>query len=570
MLDRKVFVIGLDGATFSLIKPWADKGHLPCLKSLMGRGVHGVLLSTPEPSSAQAWSSFMTGKNPGKHGLYYFVERQPGSYDLRLTNGNAREGRAVWGIVGDAGGKVITVNVPMTYPPEEVNGILISGMDAPGTKCQFVHPPELAQELEEAVGGYVIESNVSSLVRQNRKEEAILELKNSIDKRFKAVQYLMKRHPWSLFTVVFVGIDRVQHHFWKYMDSSYPYVKKEEARKYGSTILDMYKYMDGLVGRLMDELDEDTNIIIVSDHGAGASSNRSVYLNKWLQEEGFLSFKVRDKGPLLSGYYRLKSRILWRGKYWSRKFLPRGFKEAAKRTFPRLADRVKAPTLPSLIDWSHTRAYARETTPSIWINLRGREPEGTVTAGKEYHDVRDAVVERLMALKDPETGENVVARVIKKEEVYSGKHSDEAPDLLIQWNENRYIQRPSHSARGDQPIEIMGPRELEEAERATRPSGIHVPEGIFLAQGEGFQVGVEIPAQSIYDVAPTILYLYDLPIPEDMDGTVIESALQPDLLAQRPVRMGQDEGADAKTESDIYSASEEEEITDRLKGLGYL
>jgi predicted AlkP superfamily phosphohydrolase/phosphomutase len=261
---------------------------------------------------------------------------------------------------------------------------------------------------------------------------------------------------------------------------------------------------------------------------------------------------------------------LWQAKYSFRKFLPRQLKETAKRAFPRLADKVKAPTLPSLIDWNSTKAYSRETTPSIWINLRGRQPNGRVNEGREYNEVRNEIIEKLLKLADPETGEKVIGRVIKKEEVYTGKYLNDAPDLLIEWNQNKYIQRPSHSSQRDEPIQILNAKELKKAEMSTRPSGIHVPEGIFIIKGEGIKQGVELPPHRIYDIAPTILYLLDSPIPADMDGSVIDSAFKGEFLYKRANKTSQCEALRIKSESDIYSSTEQEEIRNRLEGLGYL
>ena len=204
------------------------------------------------------------------------------------------------------------------------------------------------------------------------------------------------------------------------------------------------------------------------------------------------------------------------------------------------------------------------------MNLQGREPNGIVNAGKEYDELRDRIIVGLLKLRDPETGENVVSHVIKKEDVYSGKYLFDVPDLLIQWKDNKYIHRPSHSSRNEEPIQILNAKELEEAEMTSRPSGIHVPEGIFMVKGKGFRKGAEIPPYNICDIAPTILYLYDLPVPADMDGAVIESAFQRDFLSKRPTKISEDETIEVKAESDIYSAPEEAEISKRLKGLGYL
>ncbi|GAG67317.1 unnamed protein product [marine sediment metagenome] len=163
--DRKVFAFGIDGATFDLISPWCRQGKLPNMSKLLGEAASGILQSTPEPNSAQAWSSFMTGLNPGNHGVYYFLQRKESSYDFEFTNAASRDGKTLWKIASELGKKCIVINVPLTYPPEEINGIMISGMDAPGTNSEFTYPQGIYDELVQEIGEYVIESDASKFFR---------------------------------------------------------------------------------------------------------------------------------------------------------------------------------------------------------------------------------------------------------------------------------------------------------------------------------------------------------------------------------------------------------------------
>jgi predicted AlkP superfamily phosphohydrolase/phosphomutase len=568
VLKKRVFLVGLDGATFKLINPWIRKGYLPNLKNLIDEGSHGILLSTPEPNSAQAWSSLMTGKNPGKHGLFYFSKRKEGSYEMTLTNASFREGRSLWSIAGQSGKKVIVMNMPMTYPPEEVNGLMISGVDAPGVDCNYTYPPELAMELKSAIGDYILESNFSSLVRQRKMDQAISELKKSVQVRFRAVKYLMEKYPWDIFAVVFVATDRAQHHFWRYMDEKHSLFKRGPSEKYKDTILHIYQEMDNILGEINSNLDRDTILMIVSDHGAGPSSNRAIYINKWLRNEGLLQFKGDVKDDFIhSLYFQTKRNILWNAKYLSKIFLSKKIKDNLKRKFPDVAAKMRTRSLPSLIDWNTTRAYSWETTPSIWINLHGREPGGTVRSD-EYETLRDLLIRRLKDFRDPETNQKVVSHVFKREELFNGKHISEAPDLLIEWKDNKYTQRPSFSSKTNESIRVLSGAELERDELFTRPSGIHSPEGIFIIKGDVVSQGKEIPPARIYDIAPTILYILNLPIPYDMDGKVITSVFKDDYVQKGPAQFI--EAEDQERSEKTYTPSEEEEIAKRLRNLGYI
>ena len=208
--DRpRVLVIGLDGATFDLITPWVDKGELPCFKRLLQEGGHGELKAIPIASSPQSWSSFMTGKNPGKHGVFFFTERIPGTYDVQFANARSRKGKSLWRIASNGGKKVVAVNVPMTYPPEEVNGAMISGFDAPDT-TNFVYPPELEREIRHILKDYIIDLRLRSSVTKNKRGEVLEGLKLMEEQRYKLCEHMMDRCDWDLFMVVFNATDRVQ------------------------------------------------------------------------------------------------------------------------------------------------------------------------------------------------------------------------------------------------------------------------------------------------------------------------------------------------------------------------
>jgi len=403
-MPNKVFVIGLDGATLDLIRPWGAEGKLPHLAKIMKKGAFGELRSTIHPLTAPAWTSFMTGKNPGKHGIFDFISIAPNSYDVRYNNARSCRAPSLWKILSQTGKKVISINVPFTYPPEQVNGILVSGLDTPSTRGVFTYPPSLGEELKKHLGDYIIMAQY----RQGR-AGYLEEMFRMIEKRLATVEYVLGKHPWDFFMVVFSATDIVQHTFWKYMDPDHPQYVRQEAAEFGDAIFRVYERMDSVIGELLTNLDEDTTLMIMSDHGAGALK-KAVFLNKWLEEEGLLQ-PVQSSSIIQSG-----------GSFWKsllgilKRRMPRGVKETAFRLFPELKEKFNSYLVASHIDWAQTKAFSFGVHGSIFINLAGRQPAGTVASGREYEVLRDEIIAKLSLLADPDTGELVIRRVHRREE----------------------------------------------------------------------------------------------------------------------------------------------------------
>lgn len=572
MTQSKVLVIGLDGATFDLIKPWVKDGKLPTLKRVLEKGAHGVLLSTHQSNSPQAWTSFMTGKNAGKHGIFDFVEPVPNSYDVKFINASYRNGKTLWRIISNAGKKVVVINVPITFPAEEVNGCLISGWDSPGLGEDSVYPPNLLREINRAAGGnYILEPGVTGFIHKGRRDLALNKMYESIESRFRAAKYLLKNKEWDFFAVVFTSIDRVQHYFWKFINPNHPNYDPEDREGFGNAIYSIYQKLDNALNNLINDLPEDVTIFIMSDHGGGASSNKTFYINHWLAEQGFLRFASNNS---------IKSRIKKAGHKCLRTinlllkgFLSRRMKEKLARIFPELRNRVDSTLCLSGIDWDNTLAYSRENAPTICINLKGREPKGTVEPGSAYEKVREDIINKLLNLRCPQTNEPIVERVLKREEMYSGKFIYKAPDLLIQWKNDAYIQRPSFTNNNGKWFQILTHKELEWAETVSRPSGIHRREGIFLALGKHIKQSLQIPDANIVDVFPTVLFTMGIPIPEDTDGKVLTEIFKEDFIQSNPIKIGeQQETVDYMKAQDerAYSDNEAALIEERLKGLGYI
>jgi predicted AlkP superfamily phosphohydrolase/phosphomutase len=566
---KRVFVLGLDGATFDLIKPWINEGELPNFSRLLQEGCHGELESIIPPLTTPAWASFMTGKNPGNHGIFDFAERKPGSYDIQWVTSLSRRGRSLWNIISSHGKQVVAINIPNNYPLEKVNGYMVAWMDATGNKRDYAYPPELIREIEERVKNYIItiidwKGNEDPEVFRNN-------LHLMIDKRAELTFYLMESKPWDFFTVLFSATDIVQHCFWSYMDPSHPLYNPADGEKYGDAIKEVYRHIDQVLGDIQARLDTETTLVLMSDHGAGPLRS-VVNLNRWLEKEGLLTFHSQSSPSIrgrMSSFLASASRgTLHKSLSIMKRRLSPHLRSELKRFLPGLRDKLEGVLFSSLFDWHRTKAYSLGSYGNIYINLKNREPDGIVNEGEEYEALRERIASRLTDLTDPVTGERVVKKVYRREEIYKGPFLSKAADLIVHWSDAGY-----HSVqRFGRDEDSVFANELYFHLTNLKYTGYHRLNGIFAIIGRGVCPDKEIKDAKIVDIAPTALYLLGLPIPDDMDGRVLKDAFLPEYLEQNPTRfeelLKKEEVMDSSP--GVYDEEESKKIAERLKNLGYI
>jgi predicted AlkP superfamily phosphohydrolase/phosphomutase len=571
----RILIVGIDGGTFDLIKPWSRQGKLPHLTRLMREGAHGELESTMPPMSFPAWNSFMTGKNPGKHGVFDFTRRTGDGYEVEFINGSYRKAGTLWKILSDAHKKAAVIGVPATYPPEPIDGVMISGFDTPGgvASRDSIHPPELYDEIVRNVGEYIVSTNLDAFGHR-QPDRALKAVLNTLQRKGETAKYLYQKEAWDFFMVLFGETDLAGHYFWKYHDPDSPFSRNGGGcRAIGDPILQVYQKVDAILGELLGLARADTTVFVISDHGHGGCGDKAIYLNRWLESQGFLAFRSANGNggsPLsaVDGLRRASTALFKYAKIMGLKFVPPKLKARIFRG-TNIANKMESWLRFGLIDWKKTRAFSEETPyyPTIWLNRKDRESEGIVEADFEYETLRDEIIDRLYAWEDPETGKSVVSRVFKREELYRGPHADEAPDLVIDWALDRGYSYLSRSSSVDGSREVLARVKARHLEHLK--SGSHRSNGVLIARGKPIARPRQIRGASLMDLAPTVLYLLGLPIPQDMDGEVLTEAVAENFRSKHPV-MSSGASAESDRPSVGYSREEAAIIKDRLQGIGYI
>jgi len=553
MPQPRVLIIGLDGVPWELLRRWASEGHLPTIARLIETGTAGPLTSTMPPTSGPAWSSFMTGKNPGQTGIYDFLYRRPGSYVFPPVNAAIRSGQSLWSLLGEQGRRVAVVNIPISYPVEQVNGVLISGWMTPYFAKDFTWPPELGDEISREVGDYRIYP--AETFAESRKDSFFRACDELLDLLTRTNLHLMRREPWDLFMTVYFDTDRILHQLWHYLDPDHPW-RSRDGRDLSEPVLRYFRRLDGDIGKLIDQAGPGVRVMIMSDHGMGRAS-RFVVLNNLLLRLGYIRLSadvsttlkhlVFRSGFTLRNVHRLVD-LFGLAKHAEYKNVY-SFDAVLKRFFLSFHN----------VDWARTRAYSfGRHYGSVFLNVRGREPQGCVERGADYERIRDQLAAEILAWVDPELGRPLVSRCIRREDVYKGARFDEAPDLIL------LPQDLSDIFYG---LADFGSNRVWD--ETYRYSGMHRDDGVLIAAGPDVRAGRAAGA-SIVDLAPTVLYWLGCEIPGDMDGRALSGAMTDEYVAEHPVVVSSRTSEGGGTGPREYTQEEEEEIMDRLRDLGYM
>ncbi len=505
---RRALVIGLDGATFDLIRPMLDKGKMPNLARMRAQGVSTELRSTILPLSPPAWTSFLTGKNPGGHGIYDFAKRVEGTYGFAPTTSLDMKSRAIWDAIEEHGGSSIIVNVPLTYPPASFKGFMLSGFPTPTERKDYTYPRNLLKELEKEFGDVNIHKP-KVLYRKGREQEITDETIAITEQQTAVTKYLMARIDWNLTVTVYDATDVLGHYFWSFLDPNHPKYDPKMAPLVSQMVEDIHVSLDQAIGDLTAAVGDDALKIVMSDHGFGPVYY-GVYVNNWLVSEDYMKFKTTMKVKAKHFAFRNGLNVYNLLRVARRLGLVKSIESAysSKSTALRVLNWISLGF--EDVDWNKTRVYSFGNMGQLYLNLVGREPNGTVRP-EEADLLVSELIRKLKVLEDPATGKSMFDMVYPGREIYRGPQTTSAPDVVF------LDQRMIYAAHR---MFELGSSKLVTLHPIY--SGNHKMDGILFAQGK--EVGVGTPFEhepTIVDLAPTILQYLGVRIPTDMEGNAI-------------------------------------------------
>jgi predicted AlkP superfamily phosphohydrolase/phosphomutase len=524
----RLVVLGWDSATFDVIDPLLSEGRLPALSHLAERGFRAPLRSTWPPMTDCAWTSAFTGQNPGAHGIFGSWYRAPGDYSCRYFSSRDRRSPALWELVGV---RFLVFNVPMAFPPTEIEGVMVSGYGAP-PGSRFCAPGAIQDEL----GSQWPLDDLLDRAPHKSLEAFLDDLVRGLEAQAEAVIWLQHQSGADCVVVVWPQVDRAQHFFWRFRGTDHPLSDAVER---------VYEATDRATGRLVGEFDN-ADFMVVSDHGAGPL-RADVNVGGWLAENGHATYGDRRGSRLLD--------LAWR--------MPPSLRRLGRRLWPGAARDAFAATLAGQLgafDWSGTQAFVG-FHGDLWLNLEGREPAGCVGEA-EAGSLLDEIADGLLGINDPQTGEPVLAAAHRREELYSGPAMGLAPELMLDTWSAGYRVAPGREASDDtvvRPAPLAGVEEAWSADH--RPLGVFVAAGPHIAAGAGEEL-------SLYDVCPTALALLEAPIPGGLDGRAATEAIEVEFLGAHPPRIGA--SVSERETGGEYSEDEAAAVASHLKDLGYI
>ncbi len=529
-MNSRTLLIGLDGATFSILDPLMEEGVMPFLKSFIAAGTRAKLRSVVPPLTPPAWTTVMTGRSPGNHGVFDFFRfefKQDGRY-IRVVDSRDVSCETIWSMASRQGLRATALNFPLTSPPLPISGYMLPGW-VPWRHLRLAcYPTDLYDKIKDLPGfdarelamDMSLEGNAIEGCQKHEDYEEWIHLHIRRERQwFEILHYLMIEDPCQLTAILFDGIDKLQHFVWRFLDPAcFPSSPTAWEQKIRALCCDYFREIDRFLEQIVTLAGPEANTVMVSDHGFSATE-QIFYVNAWLEQNGYLTWadgtEPEQPGKL-------------------------GLETMARRFYE--------------VNWDRTSAYS--PTPSgngIYISR-----DGANAAPDDYASFRQQLMDALKRVIDPVTGEPVVARVWTREEAFAGQHMTLAPDLTLGLRDNGFVSiLPSDN--------VLMPR--------VEPTGTHHPDGVFIAGGPGIRQGVTAPALSIVDVAPTVLYTLGLPVPEDLEGRVAAEVFDPARLEARPVRVeGLTQPPSPLSGSTAESTDEEDEaeVMQRLRALGYV
>jgi predicted AlkP superfamily phosphohydrolase/phosphomutase len=524
---QPLIAIGIEVAGYDYIMKWIEAGHLPALAGLAKKGISGKINSTSDISSGTIWPTFYTGVSPAKNGQFFtHMQLVNGTYKIDKKYANDVKREPFWLKLSKEGRRVAIIDVAQTYPMQDFNGVQICGWGAeyPAWK-QSSWPPNLINDMISKFGKHPLEGEYRLSIKPESPDEYddfISKLLTGLERKGKISEYILKQEKWDFFLTMFPETHWAMHLLWQVFDKDHPAHNPEVTKKVENIFLETFKAIDNWIGRFI-EIYPEADFIVFSGSGMGPNYCGWHLLPEILVRLGLgpSNKKETDKIKPINKFLPSKK---W-GAYRIRKVedtLSIKAIETLRRIIPRrLWDKWTRTILFAGTDWENSKAFSlpNDNAGAIRINLKGREPKGIVEPGEEYNSLCKFISEELSQLINVDTGKTAIEEVIRIDEIFSGDNINDLPDLIIKW-------------KGDAPIRGLQSPKVGSVygENPERRSGGHRSISFFIGAGPNFPEEKSVDQISIMDIAPTILHLQDVSIPEDYDGKVIGKILRKEII----------------------------------------
>jgi predicted AlkP superfamily phosphohydrolase/phosphomutase len=561
-MDKKnrTLLVGLDAACWEYIEPLLTRDRLPTLQRLMHSGTWGTLNSTMPPWTPTAWSSLITGKNPGKHGVFDLLWRRPNGYEFSPTNANRRAGTPFWKRLNEHGLRVGLVNVPFTYPPDSLEGFVVCGFGAPNSVQEIAYPADALSWLREKYPFFEPAVDFEFLRTAPPPDIFSKEVEHQTQQVYIA-QELSERYQVDVLVINLMLTDHANHKM--------PTLEQ---------VQEAYERSDLHLSNLIENFQPD-NIMLISDHGSSRLKG-DFFLNAWLRDQGYYtqaSQTASERSVSLNWILLqwLQYQYGWSGviEKVTRRFLREillklpdpimdRFWARVGEVIPFAREHVLFKDQP---DFPLTKVFPGSTYSGLlFFNILGREPSGIIPIGNRHHLINE-LSEKLHQIEDPDTKQPLFSNIYSSEDLYNGFLVENAPDLILDSYDKGWNIRTSKHV--PQPERIRDKYFLEASHR--RDYGWHTREGIFVFSGRSFGTGKTSINSHLMDIPSTLLHLYGIPIPEDYDGRVLVELMNPDFRQQAIHYQPGDKARDASSEISL-STEESEALVEHLRALGYL
>lgn len=509
-----IVVLGLDAFDVDWLERWVAEGRLPFLAGLIARGSFARLESTRDLFSDAPWPTLNAGVTPAKHAFFNHLQLQRGTLDIARTDAHHCRVLPFWQYLRGMGLRSALMDVPKTFPIEGLDGVQICGWGEhyPLLRSPLSIPPDRVGRCRALYGEHPHPPEIVHPPSRHWELSTRNALFEAVERKRRAIEDLLDEETWDFFFAVFSEVHYADHQFFHHADSNHWAHEPDAPPELMSALADVATRVDAAIGRLFEKIPRGANWFVISVHGIEPNFTANHMMEEVLTRLGYTVPAEHARATNRVG------RILeWTA--WLRERIPRSVRDRINSRLPeRFHDEADSSAFEGTKDWSKTRAFLLPSDhfqALLSLNLDGREPMGIVKPGTEAESLMERLREDLLELRNTHTGRRAVAGIVRTADVYQGPNLPDLPDLIVQWVKDAPIVGLEHPGFGTISAEGYPVRKSQ-----------HARDGFLIAGGPGVAEGTRLEGVRTIDFAPTALHLLGQPVPEELDGRVLDELLR--------------------------------------------